>query len=173
MNDLSIPRAIISSSLELLDQIPEEVIKKRIIVELSINENNEVLTHGRTVNTGENISKKMIELSKKGVKVVSLTFNHKEGHLKGIPKEQLRDIMFSVPGPIEQVIIAGGISSEDDLEFIWGFPKAIPQLGSAIWKGKISVSSLLSNITRFNENGLCPAIISTQSGKVLGEVFLN
>ena len=45
--------------------------------------------------------------------------------------------MFSVPGPINRVIIAGGITSLDDLEFIWGFPKALPQLGSAIWKRKI------------------------------------
>ncbi len=82
--------------------------------------------------------------------MVSLTFHQKEGHLSGIPKEQLRDIMFCVPGPIDQVIIAGGITSEEDLEFIWGFPKAVPQLGSAIWKGKIHVSSLLCSITRFN-----------------------
>lgn len=76
------------------------MIQKRIIVELSINEQNEVLTHGRTVNTGENVIKKMIELSRKGVKVVSLTFNHKEGHLSGIPREQFRDIMFAIPGAI-------------------------------------------------------------------------
>jgi phosphoribosylformimino-5-aminoimidazole carboxamide ribonucleotide (ProFAR) isomerase len=53
----------------------------------------------------------MIQLARKGVKVVSLTFNHKEGHLSGIPREQLRDIMFTVPGPISKVIIAGGITS--------------------------------------------------------------
>ena len=170
---MSVPRAIISSNLELLDQIPLEIIEDRIIVELSINENNEVLTHGRTVNTKEHITKKMLELSQKGVKVISLTFHHKEGQLKGIPRDQLRDIMFCIPGPIQKVIIAGGISSEEDLEFVWGFPKTIPQLGSAIWKGKISVSALLAKITRFDKAGLCPAIISTQSGKVLGEVFLN
>lgn len=74
-----------------------------------------MLTHARTVNTEQNIIKKMIELSKKGVKIVSLTFHHKEGHLSGIPKEQLRDLMFCIPGPIEKVIIAGGICSMDDL----------------------------------------------------------
>jgi phosphoribosylformimino-5-aminoimidazole carboxamide ribonucleotide (ProFAR) isomerase len=76
------------------------------------------------------------------VKVVSLTFNHKEGHLSGIPRTQFRDIMFQIPGPIDKVIIAGGISSLDDLQYIWGFPKAIPQLGSAIWKHKISIADL-------------------------------
>ena len=85
----------------------------------------------------------MIELTHKGVRIVSLTFNHKEGHLSGIPREQFRDIMFAVPGAIDKVIIAGGISSMEDLEFIWGFNKTVPQLGSAIWKNKIAVSKLL------------------------------
>lgn len=80
-----------------------------------------------------------MELCRKGVKIVSLTFHHKEGHLSGIPKEQFRDIMFCIPGPIEKVIIAGGISSVEDLELIWSYPKTVPQLGSALWKNKIAV----------------------------------
>lgn len=58
--------------------------------------------------------------------------------------------MFSVPGPIQQLIIAGGISSLDDLEYIWGFPKAVPQLGSAIWKNKISVADICNKLINFN-----------------------
>lgn len=61
----------------------------------------------------------------------------------------------------------------DDLEFIWGFPKTVPQLGSAIWKNKISVVKLLCKIVKFGHHGICPAIITSESGKVLGEVFLN
>ena len=115
----------------------------------------------------------MIELSKKGVSVVSLTFNHREGHLKGIPRQQFRDLMFAIPGPIKQVIIAGGISSMEDLQFIWSFPKTLPQLGSAIWKKKIDVSEVLCRIIEFKSNDICPAVISTESGKLLGEVFLD
>ena len=74
-----------------------------------------------------------------GIKTISITFNKMEGKLEGIPREQLRKIMFSVPGPIETIIIAGGISSVDDLEFLWSFDKCVPQLGSAIWKRKISL----------------------------------
>jgi phosphoribosylformimino-5-aminoimidazole carboxamide ribonucleotide (ProFAR) isomerase len=40
LNDISVPRAIISSNLELLDHLARETIENRIIVELSINENN-------------------------------------------------------------------------------------------------------------------------------------
>ena len=37
LNDLAVPRAIISSNLDLLDYLSRGVIEKRIIVELSIN----------------------------------------------------------------------------------------------------------------------------------------
>lgn len=57
----------------------------------------------------------MIFLSKLGVKIISITFHQKEGHLNGIPRTQFRDIMFQIPGTIEKVIIAGGISNFDDL----------------------------------------------------------
>lgn len=115
----------------------------------------------------------MIELARKGVKIVSLTFNHREGHLAGIPRNQFRDIMFCVPGPIQKVIVAGGITSLEDLDLIWSYPKTVPQLGSALWKGNISVPELLCNLVQFNQEGLCPAIVSSQSGKVLGEFYLN
>lgn len=41
---------------------------------------------------------------------------------------------------IKNIIIAGGITTMDDLEFLWSFDRVIPQLGSAVWKNKISVS---------------------------------
>ena len=47
--------------------------------------------------------------------------------------------MMRMPGPIKTVIIAGGISSLSDLQFIWGFEKCVPQLGSALWKKKIDI----------------------------------
>ncbi len=59
-----------------------------------------MLTHARTVNTGINIIKKMMELSSLGIKSVSITFNSSEGKLQGIPREQLRKIMYEIPGPI-------------------------------------------------------------------------
>ena len=63
----------------------------------------------------------MKEICELGIKTVSITFNNCEGRLQGIPREQLRKIMFEVPGGIAEVIIAGGISSLEDLEFLWGF----------------------------------------------------
>lgn len=58
--------------------------------------------------------------------------------------------MMHVPGPIEQVIIAGGIASVEDLEFVWGFGKCVPQLGSAIWKGNISIGNIYQRMVRYD-----------------------
>ena len=123
----------------MLEELSEEEIKK-VIVELSINENNEVLTHGRTVNTKVNVIEKMRELCLKGIKTISITFRNNEGKLEGLPRKQLKNLMDQVPGPIENIIIAGGISSIEDMEYVWSYSKCIPQLGSAIWKNKIQIS---------------------------------
>jgi phosphoribosylformimino-5-aminoimidazole carboxamide ribonucleotide (ProFAR) isomerase len=158
---------ILSSNLQLLEGLSRKTIEERIIVELSINARNEVLTHGRTINSGINVIKKMIELSRLGVTTISITFHHKEGHLIGIPREQMRDIMFQVPGPIQKVIIAGGITDISDLDYIWGFPKAVPQLGSAIWKAKIQPSQIFNRLINFDQRGLSPAIITDSTGALL------
>jgi hypothetical protein len=50
--------------------------------------------------------------------------------------------MSRMPNPIKNVIIAGGITSINDLRYVWGFKKCIPQLGSAIWKKKILISDI-------------------------------
>ncbi len=68
--------------------------------------------------------------------------------------------MFQVPGPIKTVIIAGGITNMEDLQYIWGFPKTVPQLGSAIWKKTIAIEDICNHIINFNKSGLCPAIIT-------------
>ena len=70
-----------NTTKEFLEQIP----KNRLIVELSINELNEILIDWRKTNTGVNVIKKMEELVEIGVTTFSITFVHREGHLKGLP----------------------------------------------------------------------------------------
>lgn len=81
--------------------------------------------------------------------------------------------MHEVPGPIKKVIIAGGISTIDDMEFIWGFSKCVPQLGSAIWKRKIHIGDIYKKMVRFDENDLVPAVIQDKFKKNLGLIYLN
>jgi len=164
-------RVAISSNTDpdFLNKIP----KDRLLVELSVDEKNNVLIHGRKTNTHIEIIDKITELIKLGVTTISITFNNSEGHLKGLPREQICEIMSRMPDKIEKVIIAGGISSLDDLEFLWSFYRVVPQLGSAIWRGKINLGDLYVSMTRFNGNGLVTAIIQDLHGIVKGLVWLN
>ncbi|AYV77365.1 MAG: bifunctional phosphoribosyl-AMP cyclohydrolase/phosphoribosyl-ATP pyrophosphatase protein, partial [Barrevirus sp.] len=101
-------------------------------------------------------------------------FHNQEGKLAGIPRKQISEIMNNyISRRIDKVIFAGGISTLQDLDFIWSFPKAIPQLGSAIWKNKISVGQIYSVMANYDENGLVPAIIQDTNGLVKGLVYLN
>ncbi|MCJ7637406.1 MAG: HisA/HisF-related TIM barrel protein, partial [Nitrososphaeraceae archaeon] len=161
-------RIVVSSNTteEFLNRIP----KDRLIVELSVNELNHVLIHGRLTNTQIHINDELMRLSLLGVEVISITFHHTEGNLKGIPKSQIHEIMSYVPNAIQKVIIAGGISSLQDLEFIWTFPKAIPQLGSAIWKNKITPADIYANSINMK---IVPAIIQDTQGRNKGLVYMN
>ena len=59
------------------------------------------------------------------------------------------------------------------MEFIWGFGKCVPQLGSAIWKRKVLIGEIYARMVRFDENLLVPAVIQDRFGKNLGLVYLN
>ncbi|QKF93872.1 phosphoribosyl-ATP pyrophosphatase [Fadolivirus algeromassiliense] len=164
-------RRIVLSSAN--DDLIKQVPKDRLIVELSVNENNEVLIHGRKTNTGISIFKRLNEMSNYGVEAISITFHNTEGHMKGIPRAQLSEIMLNMPTSIQKVIIAGGISSIDDLEYLWSYEKIIPQLGSAIWTNQISIGDLYNSMIYFDGEGKVPAIIQDTHGRVKGEVYMN
>lgn len=164
-------RIVVSSNIdeEFIDQIP----KDRLIVELSINEKDEVLIHGRKTNTHVPITKHLARLASLSVEVISITFHQTEGHLSGIPREQITRLMSHFPRKIEKVIIAGGISTLDDLEFLWSFEKVIPQLGSALWSGRLSIGDVYTSMTRFDGEGRVPAIIQDKDGRVKGHAFMD
>lgn len=111
----SVRRCVIASGN---DELIEKIPKERLVVEMSVNEQNEVLTHGRRTNTGMNIITRINELVKLGVNVISITFVQSEGHLSGIPRQQIRDLLLLIPYQIKRIYIAGGISTLDDLEYL-------------------------------------------------------
>lgn len=166
----SVRRCVLASADDsLIDKIPKE----RLIVEISINEHNEVLIHGRQTNTHLNILTKINQLIQIGVHAISITFVQSEGHLSGIPRQQIRDLILQIPNEIRKIFIAGGISTLDDLEYLWSFSRVIPQLGSAIWKNKITIGNLFNAMTNFNEQGLVSAIIQDVNGPVKGLCYMN
>ncbi|CAF1451747.1 unnamed protein product [Adineta ricciae] len=155
------------------DSLFEKIPKDRLIVEISVNEKNEVLIHGRRTNTHVNILTRLHQLIDVGVRVISITFVQTEGHLSGIPRQQVRELISQIPYDIEKIYIAGGVSSLDDLDYLWSFPRIIPVLGSAIWKNKLTIGQIYNRMLYFDESGLVPAIIQDINGSVKGLVYMN
>ena len=158
-----------NTTKEFLEQIP----KNRLIVELSINELNQILIDGRKTNTGVNVIKKMEELVEIGVTTFSITFVHREGHLKGLPYQQIEELIKNLPDRVEKLIIAGGITSLEDLKFLWRFERVVPQVGSAIWKNKIKIGDIFNEIANYDDKGLIPAVIKSNTNIVKGQFYLN
>ena len=166
----SVRRCVLATGDDsLLIQIP----KQRLIVEISINEQSEVLIHGRHTNTHINIITRIHQLIQIGVHAISITFVQTEGHLSGIPRKQIQELMVQIPEDIRKIYIAGGISTLDDLEFLWSFSRVIPQLGSAIWKNKLSIGTIFNSMINFDDNGIVTAIIQDVNGLVKGLCYMN
>ena len=154
---------------DLIKKIP----KDRLIIEISINEYNEVLIHGRQTNTHVNIIEKINQLIQIDINVISITFVQTEGHLSGIPREQIRHLLLQVPNSIEKIYIGGGITTIDDLEYLWSFHRVIPVIGSAIWKNKLTIGNIFNRMINFDENGLVSAVIQDKNGIVKGLCYMN
>ncbi len=155
------------------DTLIEKIPKDRLIIEISVNEHNEVLIHGRRTNTHVNIINRIDQLIQMGVNVISITFVQTEGHLSGIPRQQIRDLLMKIPNQIEKIYIGGGISTLDDLEYLWSFSRVIPLLGSAIWKKRLTIGSIFNRMIHFDHQGIVSAIIQDRNGLVKGLCYMN
>ncbi|CAF4508080.1 unnamed protein product [Rotaria sp. Silwood2] len=99
----SVCRCVVASTDDvLITKIPKE----HLVVEISINELNEVLIHGRQTNTHS-------------------------------------------------------------------FDRVVPQLGSAIWKNKLTIGSIFNSMINFNDNGTVSGIIQDVNGPVKGLCYMN
>ncbi|CAF3371628.1 unnamed protein product [Rotaria sp. Silwood2] len=166
----SVRRCVIASANdELIAKIPKE----RLIVEISVNEQNEVLIHDCQTNTHINIITRINQLIQIGVHAISITFVQTEGYLSGIPRKQIQDLLLEIPENIKRIYIAGGISTLDDLEYLWSFSRVIPQLGSAIWKNKLTIGSIFNSMINFDNNGTVSAIVQDVNGLVKGLCYMN
>ncbi len=167
----SVRRIVIGSNtnVNFISQIP----KSRLIVELSVNNQFEILIDGRKTNTHVHLKDKLKELALTNVEAISITFQETEGMRKGIPRDKLIELVQYIPKNIVKIFIAGGITTIDDLEFIWSFPKLIPQLGSAIWKNDISLGDLYCAMAKWDQNNLVTCVLQNKNGLVLGVVYMD
>jgi len=164
-------RIVVSTNIskDFIDRIPKE----RLIVELSINENNQILTHGRKGFNNNNLLEVLDYLSKLGVEAISVTFHKTEGHLSGIDRIHVSNVYNILSNyKFEKIYIAGGISTIDDIKFIWSLG-CIPQLGSALWKKHILVGDIYCAMLSATDESEIPAIIQSNDGKVKGLIYMN
>lgn len=169
----SVRRVTIITNLNIISELPLKIRRDRLTVELSVNEHNKIMTHGRKVTTDINILDKINDLINLNVISISITFHQSEGMLNGLPKDQIVDLINLIPSNIEKIFIAGGISSIEDLHFLWNIPRVIPQLGSVVWKNILSVGQIIAEMGSYDSNGLIPAIIQSTTGKILGLIYMN
>ena len=172
MLESSVRRIVIGSNThqDFVSKLPKE----RLIVELSVNENFDVLIDGRKTNTHIHVKDKLRELSDMGVNAISITFSHTEGLCVGIPHSMITEFVSFIPKSITKVFVAGGITTIDDLNYIWECnPKLIPQLGSAIWKNLITMGELYSSMAKWDSLGLISCVIQNKNGLVLGLVYMD
>ncbi|CAF4637216.1 unnamed protein product, partial [Rotaria sp. Silwood2] len=96
----SVCRCVVASTDDvLITKIPKE----HLVVEISINELNEVLIHGRQTNTHVNIITKINQLIQIDVNIISIPFVQSEGHLSGIPRQQIRNLLIQIPQNIKRI----------------------------------------------------------------------
>lgn len=164
-------KIVISTNLD--EKFISLIPKERLIIELSVNEHNKIMKNGRNITTDIDVIDEIKRLIKLGVYTISITFHNSEGMLNGLPRTQINNMISQIPIEIEKIYIAGGISSLDDLEFLWSFNRIIPQLGSAIWKNKITMGQVISSMGKYDQYGIIPAIIQDETGKILGLVYMN
>ena len=172
MLESSVRRIVIGSntSQDFISKIPKE----RLIVELSVNENFEVLIDGKKTNTHVHVRDKLLELSDMGVNAISITFDYTEGLCAKIQRPMITEFVSFIPKSITKVFVAGGISTIDDLNYIWECnPKLIPQLGSAIWKNLFTLGELYSSMAKWDSSGLISCVIQNKNGLVLGLVYMD
>jgi len=164
-------KIVVSTNLneEFITLIPKE----RLVVELSINENNKLMKNGRNLTTDIDAIDEIRRLIKLGVHTISITFHNTEGMLNGLPRIQINNLIPQIPADIEKIYIGGGITLLNDLEFLWSFERVIPQLGSAIWKNKMTIGKVMSLMGKYDQNGIIPAIIQDETGKILGLIYMN
>lgn len=156
-----------------------KIPKDRLIVEVSVDADMRVMTHGRANTTNLHFAAELQRLSQLGVTVISVTLHNTEGMLSGLPRDQVKNIVSLVPKEVEKIIIAGGISTIEDVEYLWSLDgRVVPQLGSAIWKNKIDVGQLVASMVSYDQqlqNGvsIAPAIVQGKDGRVKGLVWMN
>jgi phosphoribosyl-ATP pyrophosphohydrolase/phosphoribosyl-AMP cyclohydrolase len=174
-------RVIISTKSDLLKIIP----KNRLILAIDIDENFQVLNHGRTRKLDKNFFE-FLQENVEFIEIITVTFHHKEGTNSGIPLNQVKEIKNFINSTLKDrtitLICAGGISSIDEIKELIKLD-VIPQFGSGFWCNKFSLGEAMIELLNYEKQGkwmknekeevLFPCVIQNKDGMVLGSVYCN
>ncbi|CAF4015233.1 unnamed protein product, partial [Rotaria sp. Silwood1] len=75
------------------------------------------------------------------------------GHLLGIPRQQIHDLIIQIPNYIEKIYIA--------------------VIGSSLWTNKLTIDSIYNSMIYFDQYEIVPAIIQDINGLVKGLCYMN
>ena len=154
-------KVVIDTNLD--ESFIKKIPKERLIVELTVDENNKL------AKTDINVLDEINKLIKFSVNTISLTFLSD----RELPKAQINKLVSQIPSEIEKIYISGNVSSLEDLEYLWSLNRVVPQLDSAIWKNYITIGQVIGAMGKYDQNGIIPAIIQDNTGKILGLVYMN
>ena len=171
-------RVIVSTalSMDLINQIK----KDRLIVAFDIDEQNRVFKQGRGGFMDRNLYE-MIREYGDSIEMMTITFHQAEGTCKGIPMDQVREIVdFLDNNKLSiKLVVAGGLSDISQIRELIEMD-VTPQFGSGFWNGKFTLGEVFETISKhalglksvdFNGMRLIPTIVQSIDGQVLGQVF--
>lgn len=169
-------RVVISTAAsELIDKLPKE----RIILGIDIDETMHVLTHGRNLATDKTVFD-YLDLYQTKVEMISVTFHHTEGCIKGIPIDMIKKIKDHITNPKIKLVCAGGIQSIGEIQTLMEYG-VTPQFGAGFWNGKFTLGEVFRTVltsvthdawlTTKTMEPLLPCIIQNVHGAVLGHSY--
>ena len=172
-------RVIVSTNLssEFIHSIPKE----RLIIDFDIDQDYKVFIKGRTeINTTNFFD--LLKMYCNYVEMITITFHHTEGTCAGIPMKQIEDIKQVLEPYNIKIVVAGGISSIDEIERLKQM-NVIPQFGSAFWNGLFTLGDVYSIMLNEKRQSkwiatekkiiLYPCIVQNINGVVLGLTYCS
>lgn len=171
MLNSSARRVVVSSGAK---NIIGKIDKARIILACDIDDDFNLMYHGRTMGSSSDNIIDVLELYNEQIEKITITLHSKEGTCTGIDKMQIDKITKLLNKYDIKVILAGGIASLSDIKYLIT-KNIIPQFGSGFWQGHFTLGQVMSLMLNAEKQSKLvkdiiwyPTIIQNKSGEVLG-----
>jgi phosphoribosylformimino-5-aminoimidazole carboxamide ribonucleotide (ProFAR) isomerase/phosphoribosyl-AMP cyclohydrolase len=169
-------RIVISTAAQdLISLIP----KNKIILAIDIDENLNVMTHGRSYTTDVTIFDFLTKFMAK-VEMISIVFHNTEGTFSGIPLEKVKQIKDHIRDYRIKLACGGGICNLDEIAALVSID-ITPQFCSGFWNDCFTLGEVFYTILTLKQNNdwlktpsganVIPCIVQHVHGNILGFRF--